>query len=114
MTHMLKSPEKQTKLSAAQILAGLTNVVVVLCGLFALGAMLFAPAHLNSLLLRASFFTAVGASVLSIVAHLAMWLWKKYDPQQTHAFRHWLSAHTASVAGFLGANWIWFHPPGLQ
>lgn len=113
MTHMLKSPEKQHKLSATQIVAGLTNVLVVFCGLFALGSVLFAPAELNSLLLRVSFFTAVGASVLSIGAHLMLWLWKKYDPSNPHAWRHWLSAHAASIAGFLGANWIWFQPPGL-
>lgn len=105
-----KEPLRPKSLTAAMIVANTANVIVVLCGLFALGSVVFAPAELMPMLLRTSVFTALGVSVLSIVAHAVLWLLENRHPERPHAVQHWLSAHAASVAGFVGANWIWLHP----
>lgn len=97
-------------LLAAFVIANLSNVAIVLCGLFALGATFFSPPELTTTLLRASLFTALGASAISILTHSGIWLFEKMHPESPHAVQHWISAHAASIAGFLGANWMWFHP----
>ncbi len=105
-----KEPRLPKSLTAAMIVANTANVIVVLCGLFALGSVFFAPPQFMPFILRISVFTALGVSVLSIVAHAVQWLLENRHPERPHAVQHWLSAHAASVAGFVGANWIWLHP----
>lgn len=107
-------PTEQTStpkiLLATFALANLANVVVVLCGLFALGSVFFAPPELTTQLLRASLFTALGASAVSIASHALVWFLEKRHPESPHAVQHWISAHAASIAGFIGANWMWMPP----
>ncbi len=105
-----KEPIRPSSLTATMMIANTANVVVVLCGMFALGSVVFAPPELLPILLRVSVFTALGVSLLSIVAHAVLWILENRHPERPHAVQHWLSAHAASVAGFMGANWIWLHP----
>lgn len=97
-------------MAATRVVANLANVAIVLCGLFALSSVIFSPPELHAVMLRISFFTAIAASAVSIVAHATIWFIERNNPGQPHAVQHWLSAHAASIAGFIGANWMWFHP----
>ena len=71
-----KEPIRPSSLTATMMIANTPNVVVVLCGMFALGSVVFAPPELLPILLRVSVFTALGVSLLSIVAHAVLWIWK--------------------------------------